>query len=411
MSITLSTAPDLLLVAAALVLMVLGLLLDSAVSEGSRSWLRHRVVRPYLRLRAGLVRSFAGRLIRDTREVLLPVVGNRVATDPYRIPLCITHWWKSLLATVPFRLLVFVVVPVVILNGAAEAWILFQSASSFRGSLSEARSEFAEAVHLFVDKAREKVGAPVAEYLGDPVGSLGAVRVSAMLLLLLLAVFLTARPLLASVLHSGSVSGDEAPHPLDSAAPGRRYWPVVVLVAAAVQSARACRKWEARTRLGTPPRISLRVAERVIRRAYRTRNVSARRHHRRHLRAHAAHVIGALRAVEVRQDRDSAAAYHDLAVMLLTIAERYAEGRIGELLDEADLVGVEPVVDRAGLRFAAAGAVVLGVLGAASWGGVPAEVMGPLLGVTATAAVVLAYGMGIPRPSDLVDIVRGADRR
>ncbi|KNE78715.1 hypothetical protein ADZ36_31680 [Streptomyces fradiae] len=97
--------------------------------------------------------------------------------------------------------------------------------------------------------------------------------------------------------------------------------------------------------------------------------------------------------------------------MLLTIAERYAEGRIGELLNEAELAGAEPVVDRAGLRFAAAGALVLGVLGAASWSGVPAEVMGPLLGVTVTTAVVVTYGIGIPRPSDLLDIVRGADRR
>ncbi|MEU4685368.1 hypothetical protein [Streptomyces xinghaiensis] len=407
----LSAVPDAVLMAVVVALVMLVAWTDSTVREWAQPWLRRRVVRPYLRLRAGLVRELAGRLIRDTRDVLLPVVGDRVATDPYRIPLCITHWWKSLLATVPFRLLVFVVVPVVLLNGAAELWILLESASSFRGSLSDARQRLADAARMFVAEVEERIGAPLAGYLGDPLGSLGAVRVSAMLLLLLLALFLIARPLLASVLHSGTAAGEEVSSPPDSAAPGRRYWPVVVLVAAAVQSARACRTWETRSRLGTPPRVSLRVAERVIRRAYRTRNGSVRRHHKRHLRAHAARVVGALRAVEVRQDRDSGAAYRDLAVMLLTIAERYAEGRIGELLDEADLAGAEAVVDRAGLRFAAAGALVLGVLGAASWSGVPAEVMGPLLGLTVTTALVVTYGIGIPRPSDLLDIVRGADRR
>ncbi|WP_051722346.1 hypothetical protein [Streptomyces albus] len=84
-------------------------------------------------------------------------------------------------------------------------------------------------------------------------------------------------------------------------------------------------------------------------------------------RRHAAHVAGALRQDLVRLDSEPDTALRDLARKLLTIGERYAQGRVGALLPEDDLRDVVPLsVTREhlkeSLRLVAA---VLAALGAA----------------------------------------------
>ncbi|WP_435217133.1 hypothetical protein [Streptomyces sp. bgisy034] len=60
-------------------------------------------------------------------------------------------------------------------------------------------------------------------------------------------------------------------------------------------------------------------------------------------RRHAELVAGALRRDLCRVDAEPQEALRDLAGKLVTVCERYAEGRVGRLLPEADLEDVEPV--------------------------------------------------------------------
>ncbi|WP_051837591.1 hypothetical protein [Streptomyces sp. NRRL WC-3742] len=101
------------------------------------------------------------------------------------------------------------------------------------------------------------------------------------------------------------------------------------------------------------PRL-LRDAERAIRRARLWHATVPRFSHRqRALKEHAGRVVNALRAAEARMDTYPELARCDLAAKLHTIAEQYAEGRLGALLPEEDLKDIEPVRDFESLRLAA----------------------------------------------------------
>ncbi|MET8685789.1 hypothetical protein ABZV77_16365 [Streptomyces sp. NPDC004732] len=153
-------------------------------------------------------------------------------------------------------------------------------------------------------------------------------------------------------------------------------------------------------------------AERVIWSAWRFRHGHVRRVHRRQLKEHAAEVIGALRVAEARQDidADTAEAFEDLAKMLLKIAERYAEGRTGALLDPEDLADSTKAVNREWVRLAGLGVTVVGTAAGASLLGLPDPATSVLVGVVALVAVGLLYGARF-LPTDLVDIARGQSRR
>ncbi|WNE95548.1 hypothetical protein PS467_09445 [Streptomyces luomodiensis] len=126
----------------------------------------------------------------------------------------------------------------------------------------------------------------------------------------------------------------------------RRCWPVVALLTVAAQCTTVLRRWEETQPDCQVPRVSMEPVERAIWRAHRTRRARARRHNERQFKAHATLVVGALRKAEARQDSEPRRALEDLIVMLLTIAERYAEGRIGDLLDADQLAGVAPAAPR-----------------------------------------------------------------
>lgn len=90
------------------------------------------------------------------------------------------------------------------------------------------------------------------------------------------------------------------------------------------------------------PRL-LRTTERAIRLARRRRATVPRFSHRhRALKNHANAVIAALRAAESGLDTNPDLARADLAAKLHTIAEQYADARIGALLPESELTGIEP---------------------------------------------------------------------
>ncbi|MFJ4537680.1 hypothetical protein ACIP39_17195 [Streptomyces tibetensis] len=138
---------------------------------------------------------------------------------------------------------------------------------------------------------------------------------------------------------------------------------------------------------------ALREVEGAIWAARRTRGVTPvlRWHRRRILHRHAGQVVSRLRAAEERLDSDPAHALRELAALLLTVAARYSEGRVGALLDEAELVDVTPARDREALRLMAV--ATLTVAGAASLSslGLPDGAMAPAVAAVALCAVAVIY--------------------
>ncbi|ALO95162.1 hypothetical protein SHL15_4062 [Streptomyces hygroscopicus subsp. limoneus] len=115
--------------------------------------------------------------------------------------------------------------------------------------------------------------------------------------------------------------------------------------------------------------------------------------------------------MEARQDSraDTARVFEDTAVMLLKIAERYAEGRTLALLDPEDLANVTPAQSREWVRLLALGLIVTGTVAGALTAGLPDAAATPLIGVVSLLAWSVLYG-GRMVGTDLVDVMRGQSR-
>ncbi|MFE0850618.1 hypothetical protein [Streptomyces rochei] len=185
----------------------------------------------------------------------------------------------------------------------------------------------------------------------------------------------------------------------------RRCWPVVALLTVAAQCATVLRRWEETQPDCQIPRISVQPVERAIWRAHRTRRASARRHNERQFKAHAALVVGALRRAEAQQDSKPGPALEDLTVMLLTIAERYAEGRVDDLLDADQLAGVIPAAPRERLRAVVVGFTVVLVMAGAAFLGLPDAALIPLLPVVVLFIAVVVNRGRMPTPGQLTDLI------
>ncbi|WP_308310579.1 hypothetical protein [Streptomyces sp. G3] len=183
----------------------------------------------------------------------------------------------------------------------------------------------------------------------------------------------------------------------------RRCWPVVVLLTVAAQCATVLRRWEETQPDCQIPRVSVQPVEHVIWRAHRTRRARARRHNERQFKAHAALVVGALRQAEARQDSKPGPALEDLTVMLLTIAERYAEGRIDDLLDADQLADVTPATPRERLRGIVVGLTVVLVMAGAAFLGLPDAALIPLLPVVVIFVAVVVNRGRMPTAGQLTD--------
>ncbi|MFF9062041.1 hypothetical protein ACF09K_25590 [Streptomyces sp. NPDC014882] len=158
-----------------------------------------------------------------------------------------------------------------------------------------------------------------------------------------------------------------------------------------------------------------RRTERLLLRAHRVRGtIGGSSPRRAAARRHAELVAGALRRELCRVDAEPQGALPDLAGKLVTVCERYAEGRIGRLLPEEDLADVEPVtVARQALRESALMVVVIlvafcGALGA--WLGCRAAgVPDDLLPLAAAAGLLLGGTLagGWRRAVRLVELLPG----
>ncbi|MFF3534746.1 hypothetical protein ACFYXP_12470 [Streptomyces sp. NPDC002466] len=185
----------------------------------------------------------------------------------------------------------------------------------------------------------------------------------------------------------------------------RRCWPVVALLTTAAQCATVLRRWEETQPDCQVPRVSIEPVEQAIWRAHRTRRARARRHNERQLKAHAALVVGALRRAEARQDSEPGRALEDLTVMLLTIAERYAEGRVNDLLDADQLTGVTPAAPKERLRMVVVGVVIVLVMAGAAILGLPDAALVPLLPLVVLFVAVVFNRGRVPSSGQLTDLI------
>ncbi|MFJ3097915.1 hypothetical protein [Streptomyces hydrogenans] len=116
-------------------------------------------------------------------------------------------------------------------------------------------------------------------------------------------------------------------------------------------------------------------------------------HQRKRVRDHAARVVTRMHEAEYELLRNPDTALPQIAELWLTIAERYAQGRVGALLDE-DLSTVEParswIVDR--LRDAAAVVLTVAAVFFTASLELPQAIEGYVIAGSAVAVLILAYG-------------------
>lgn len=258
----------------------------------------------------------------------------------------------------------------------------------------------------------------VADPWGDPVATTKVTITFTVLVMVILVIWVTAsllfragdaREYRRAILQS-TEAGDELRRESSPLRETARWQPVIVLLAVCSSVGLACRQLESRDALSAP-RVSLKAAERAVWSAWRTRHGRARLARRNDLKRHAAEVVGALRAMEARQDSeaDTAKVFEDTAVMLLKIAQRYAEGRTLALLDPDDLANVTPAHSREWVRLLTLGLIVTGAATGALTAGLPDAAATPLIGAVSLLAWTLLYGQRMVG-TDLLDVMRGQSR-
>ncbi|MFD8387116.1 hypothetical protein ACFV2X_53025 [Streptomyces sp. NPDC059679] len=154
----------------------------------------------------------------------------------------------------------------------------------------------------------------------------------------------------------------------------------------------------------------LKVVLRNVAGAHRSRGSVPRLSYRRKpLKQHARHVSAALRALETNLDTNSDDALRDIADTLLTISDRYCHARLGALLEEAQLEGVDPLPDRDLLRWIAALVLAAGsVTGLALTGAVPEAAEPFVYPLTVLAALTVAFRRNVQRAIEVLGAITGA---
>ncbi|MFF8992712.1 hypothetical protein ACF09H_22790 [Streptomyces sp. NPDC014983] len=365
--------------------------------------LRQRTIERVCRRRDFFAQERASIFMEHIRAMVAPVTGGHVPDNlPGLAPQCVLLWWRGFLAQVPMMLTLWVMVAIAVTGGS----LLNGMVDALRWVAGKVASAPMSLGHMWHSPPSLAFGLRVA-----------------LSLFLVVTVFLAVRGVSLSFPESERAKQERERRERQRAERGG-FLPVVVLLVSAARCSRAYQQWSQGTGVAGVPRVSMRSAERVIWRAYKTRYpapesvwhstfglVDIGRHHRRALKAHAAQVVGALRAAEARQDAEPAEALREMAVMLVIIAERYAEGRLGQLLDEGRLDPDVSATQGEYLRFLGLGAGVVAAMAAAVSFGIPSDALGPLLGFVVTFGAVIFLRGRIPTPADLVDILRGADRR
>ncbi|MFJ3905373.1 hypothetical protein [Streptomyces sp. NPDC090025] len=147
----------------------------------------------------------------------------------------------------------------------------------------------------------------------------------------------------------------------------------------------------------------------VLQRLHRGRSgLLIGRRRRAPLKHHTALVVAALRRAEARLDTEGPAALPDLAALLLTIADRYAAGRHGALLDDAELAGLTPVRDWEPVRMAVSAVLIAASALTVTWLDLPEGADTYVIGGSALLVLVLVYGRRVRQALGVLAAVRGA---
>ncbi|WP_251072867.1 hypothetical protein [Streptomyces sp. ISL-43] len=369
-----------------------------------RAWWRRRVLEPFDRRvvqeikdrRRVLADRHAEVLLAEARDVLPRVVEGGVPLGHGLPPVWVVRWWYSAQVAIPVYLAGLTYFALIVWNAGD---IFFRNS---RGShpVSSGSGPLGDLVGWFL-----AIPESIRNWEG-PAEAFEALRGILVVLVLMLAVPLITR-VSAALSHSPERrrQRERAERKTRVVGDYLRCWPVVVLVVAAVQCAQARRRWQEGQPGDDVPRVSLKAVESVIWRAPRSRRGDVRSHYERVVGAHTARVVGALRKAEARQDTDPEQALQALTVLLLTIAERYAEGRVGQLLDEEQIGDAEPVVPRERLRLAIVGLMVVLAVAGASLAGLPEAALVALLPVAVIGAAITVNRGKIPTPGQLTDLI------
>ncbi|MFG3525607.1 hypothetical protein ACGF8B_02595 [Streptomyces sp. NPDC047917] len=225
--------------------------------------------------------------------------------------------------------------------------------------------------------------------------------------LLLVVVIMMAYPLTFDIWYSlhrrlsralPGAGGSPAPARPGLASEVNRCWPTVRLLNICKEVGRAHNQLETD---GEASLVSLKRAESAVYSAWRSRHRRRAFTRSQEFSEHAELVVGALRAAEIRQEResDTKKVLEDTHAMLLKISTRYTAGLTLALLDAEDLEGVEPAVRRKWVKAAFAVIIMGGLAAGATAMGAPDEVWTPLV----TAVPVLAWGIAYMRPARIAE--------
>jgi hypothetical protein len=162
----------------------------------------------------------------------------------------------------------------------------------------------------------------------------------------------------------------------------------------------------------------LRILSRQLKRVYgelgklsiKYGSTSFRSHRRHTLKDHHRRVIAALKQAETQLDIDPDTASRKLAEMLMLIADRYAQGKLGDLLPSEVLQDVQPARSWETAKMVVTALMVTGIAVAAVLMKLPEAALTTVVGAGGIIAVGLVYGRNARSGFDILDSVRGIQR-
>ncbi|MFD5006235.1 hypothetical protein ACFWMV_25365 [Streptomyces mutabilis] len=129
-------------------------------------------------------------------------------------------------------------------------------------------------------------------------------------------------------------------------------------------------------------------------------------HRRKRLKEHQRKVVAALQDLEAQLDQTSGDALQEPAEALLTVADRYCQGRSGALLDEEQLTGIPRQRSWDVLRYLIALALAAGGITAIAVTKVVPESAEPYV-IVVVVSFVLIFGRGFRRAIDVIGVIAG----
>ncbi|MFD3843536.1 hypothetical protein ACFWWC_46170 [Streptomyces sp. NPDC058642] len=133
-------------------------------------------------------------------------------------------------------------------------------------------------------------------------------------------------------------------------------------------------------------------------------------HRRRLLREHHGVIVSALRAAESNLDKDSDTGSKKLAEILMEIGNRYAQGKVGELLPESETANLQPARNWEVAKMAAIAVNLCAVTFIALLLKVPDAALTPVIGASGILTAILLYGRRARSAFEILDSVRGIQR-